>query len=70
MSLDSMRGTICGRALTAAPSSVDVKRPEAHRSCADLRYSFYGIMVVITDTDPLVQLDGSYAMPNDRPAAG
>jgi hypothetical protein len=49
MSLDSMRGTICGRATTAAPSAVDGKRTEAHRSCTDLRPSFYGILVVITD---------------------
>jgi hypothetical protein len=49
MSLDGIGGTVTGRADTAAPSSVDGSRPEAHRSCVDLRHSVSGILVVITD---------------------
>jgi hypothetical protein len=52
MSPDSMRGMVSGNAHAAAPSSVDGKRSEAHRSYADLRYSFYGTLVVITDMGP------------------
>jgi hypothetical protein len=52
MSLDGIGGMVTGRADTAAPSSVDGKRSEAHSSCAGLRYSFYGIPVVITDMGP------------------
>jgi hypothetical protein len=52
MSLDGIGGMVTGRADTAAPSSVDGNRPEVHGSCAGLRYSFFGIPVVITDMGP------------------
>jgi hypothetical protein len=52
MSLDGMRGTINGRATTAAPSSVDAGRLEAYRSYADHRNSIYVMLMVITDMGP------------------
>jgi hypothetical protein len=52
MSLDGMRGTINGRATTAAPSSVDVNRPEAHGSYTDVWYSLYETLVVCKDIGP------------------
>jgi hypothetical protein len=52
MSLEGIRGRVSERANAAAPSLVDGKRSKTHRSSANLGYSFYGSLMLITDMGP------------------
>jgi hypothetical protein len=43
---------VSGRANTAAASLINANRPQAHGSCADLRHSLYGALVVLRGMEP------------------